>query len=149
MKINSKVLNKIIAIIGIFMMTVGNIAPIGEYAISRAIDMTGMVEAEESSNIKISAYFGKEENGEKIKSKEININSKEAKLYVDIAVLNEGYFNGEINLENSNFKISQVKESLYVKESTVKTHLLNIYNKAGCSSKAELIMLIMRAKIVA
>lgn len=45
--------------------------------------------------------------------------------------------------------VKKIAEKLYVKESTVKTHLLNIYNKAGCSSKAELIMLIMRAKIVA
>lgn len=106
-------------------MTVGNVAPIGEYAISRAIDMTGMIEAEESSNIKISAYLGKDENGEKVKNRELNIESNEGKLYVDIAVLNEGYFNGEINLENSNFKISKVKESLYVKESTESKVVLN------------------------
>ena len=44
--------------------------------------------------------------------------------------------------------IKKMAEKLFVEESTIKTHLKNIYNKVGCSNKTELLIMVMQAKLV-
>jgi len=44
--------------------------------------------------------------------------------------------------------IKKIAEKMFVEESTVKTHLKNICQKAGCSNKTELLVLAMQAKLV-
>ncbi len=44
--------------------------------------------------------------------------------------------------------IRKMAEKLFIEETTVKTHLKNIYNKVGCSNKTELLIMLMQAKLV-
>ncbi len=44
--------------------------------------------------------------------------------------------------------VKKIAEKMFVEESTVKTHLQNIYNKVGCKSKTELLVMILQAKLV-
>ena len=44
--------------------------------------------------------------------------------------------------------IKKMAEKMYVEETTVKTHLKNIYNKVGCSNKTELLVMVMQSKLV-
>ena len=44
--------------------------------------------------------------------------------------------------------IRRMAEKLFIEETTVKSHLKNICNKVGCSSKTELLILLMEAKFV-
>ena len=117
MKVN-KIMEKIIAIIVIMVMTIGNMGIVGEYAITYAIDMIKTNE----KNVEMKAYF-KDGEEEKI-SIEKNIDKTE-KLYIEVAVLNEGYFNGKISLEENNFKIKKVEKNISVKSNTEKEIELN------------------------
>ena len=44
--------------------------------------------------------------------------------------------------------IKKMAEKMFVEETTVKTHLKNIYNKVGCSNKTELLVMVMQSKLV-
>ena len=114
----NKIMKKIIAIIVIMVMTIGNMGIVGEYAITYAIDMIKTNE----KNVEMKAYF-KDGEEEKI-SIEKNIDKTE-KLYIEVAVLNEGYFNGKISLEENNFKIKKVEKNISVKSNTEKEIELN------------------------
>lgn len=97
-----KLINKMCAILMIIALTISDFLFVGKSVVSYAIDMVST----NNNNVEFVAYF-KNENEEKLDTKEIEV-GKKATLYVDIAVKNEGYFNGKIILKNSNFKI--VKE---------------------------------------
>ena len=101
----TNLINKICAILAIFALTVADFLPIGQMAVSYAIDAVKT----NNANIEFSAYF-QNENGEKVENKEVNID-KEEYLYVDVSVKNEGYFNGEIKLADNNFNIKTDKLS--------------------------------------
>ena len=96
-----KVFIKICAIMVIIALTISDFLLVGKGIVSYAIDVVKT----NSSNIEFTAYF-MDENGEKNEAIERNID-KEEYLYVDLAVKNEGYFNGSILINNSNFKISE------------------------------------------
>ena len=97
----TNLINKICAILAIFALTVSDFVFVGKSAVSYAIDAVKTNHA----NVEFSAYF-QDESGEKIEKVEENID-KESYLYVDLSVKNEGYFSGEITLENSNFNIKE------------------------------------------
>ena len=101
----TNLINKICAILAIFALTVADFLPIGQMAVSYAIDAVKT----NNANIEFSAYF-QNENGEKVENKEVNIDNEEY-LYVDVSVKNEGYFNGEIKLADNNFNIKTDKLS--------------------------------------
>ena len=102
-------LNKIIAIILIIVLTLADILVIGLNFISLAIEMV----ATSSDNVEFEAYF-KNQNNEKVTIQEFNLNAEKMYMYVDINVLEEGYFNGQISLEDSNFSIVDVTANSYV-----------------------------------
>ena len=56
------------------------------------------------ANVKFVAYF-KTEEGKEVSQTNYEINNNEMKLYMEVAVENEGYFDGVITLGNSNFKL--------------------------------------------
>ena len=60
-------------------------------------------------NVKFATYFKTEE--KEVSQKEYQIDNNEMKLYVEVSVENEGYFDGVITLEDSNFKLKQNKIS--------------------------------------
>lgn len=103
MKITGKrIIQKVVAIFIIMMMTLSDFAIVGMSAISYAMDMV----ATNSDNVEFSAYF-MNENKDKVTSTESIINAQDLKMYVEIAVKKEGYFNGQITLENSNFNLKK------------------------------------------
>ena len=109
--------NKIVPMLLIAIITMVNFMPIGKYIASYAVEMEDV-----DDNIQMAAYFleGEEE--------KINVEKKineTANLKIDIAVKNEGYFEGKINLKDSNFKISRVKENINVKSNNAKEIEIN------------------------
>ena len=98
-KIRSKI-NALIAIEVIITMALYYFILVGATTISYAIDLVKTT----NSNVNFLAYFINE-NGEKVETIEKDLEGKENYLYVDIAVQNDGYLNGKITLDNSNFNI--------------------------------------------
>ena len=97
--LKTKKLNAVIALEIILSMILYYFVLIGYTAITYAIDL---VETN-NHNVDFTAYF-MDENGEKTDIVERDINSQQY-LYIDVSVKNEGYFNGTIKIENSNFRI--------------------------------------------
>ena len=93
-----RIINKIISVIIIIMILAGNFTILGTELISYAVSNTAV------NNIEFSANFI-DENGDKINKIYQSSRDTSLKLCLSIAVKNEGYFNGAIELKNSNFKI--------------------------------------------
>ena len=113
----NSILNKIVTMIIVITMTIGNFVPIGEYMMSYAIDMESVGE-----NVQMAAYFIEGEEEKTKIEKEID---KTANLKIDIAVKNEGYFEGKISLKDSNFKIKSIKDNLNIKSNNEKEIEIN------------------------
>ena len=58
-------------------------------------------------NVEFMAYF-KDEKGNKITETDTYANSNDLKLYFQISVKQEGYFNGNIVINDANFKLKQI-----------------------------------------
>lgn len=97
--LKTKKLNAVIALEIILSMILYYFVLIGYTAITYAIDL---VETN-NHNVDFTAYFI-DENGEKKDIVEKDIKGEQY-LYIDVSVKNEGYFNGIIKIENSNFSI--------------------------------------------
>lgn len=106
-----ELLKKIVAIIIIIMMTMADFAIVGTHAVSYAIDIFHT----NNENISFFAYFINSEN-EKVTEIESDINAKEVDMYVEIALKDDGYFNGQIALGNASFNIKEeiLEENGYV-----------------------------------
>ena len=102
MNVTKKLLGKVCAIIVIVALTISDFLFVGTELASYAVDMLKT----NSSNVDFSAYFINS-NGEKVEKLEKNTDMDEEYLYIDIAVKNEGYFNGTISLHNNNFNLKQ------------------------------------------
>ena len=100
-----EIIRRIFAIIAIFTMLVTDFAPIGTGLISYAADLN---KSTNNTNIEFSAYF-KNEEGEKVS--EITTNVQELKMYAEITVKNEGYFNGALELTEGNFNFKNQIQS--------------------------------------
>lgn len=127
----TNLINKICAILAIFALTVSDFVFVGQSAVSYAIDVVKTNHA----NVEFSAYF-QDENGEKIQRIEENID-KEAYLYVDVSVKNEGYFDGEIKVADGNFNVKsdEISDGVSeIKDNVVKLKQIN----AGSTSKIKL-----------
>ena len=124
MKITEKrIIQKVVAIFIIMMMTLSDFAIVGISAISYAIDMV----ATNSDNVEFSAYFINA-NKDKVTNIESSIDAKDLKMYVEIAVKQEGYLNGQITLENSSFNLKNESSSEFVKQIEGNTVTLNKIN---------------------
>ena len=119
-------LNKVVAIILIIVLTLADILTIGVNFASLAIDMV----ATTSNNIEFEAYF-KDEKDEKVTVQEFDLNAEKIYMYVDISVLKEGYFNGKVSLENSNFSIVEVTKNSFVNNIDGNTINLNQINSGN------------------
>ncbi len=98
----NKVLKAILVVALIIALTISNFILVGMnlvYAVQSETDTTNHV------NIKFYTYFkiGEEE----LPEAEYVIDDNEMKLYMRVSVENEGYFDGVITLEESNFNIKQ------------------------------------------
>ena len=89
-----EVLKKAIAILVVMLMLVNSSALT---LISAAADNI------EKNNCSFDVYF-KDENGNKVKSIDAKMNEEDLKLYIQISVKQQGLFNGDIVLNDANFK---------------------------------------------
>jgi len=100
----NKVLKITMIMLLIIAMTMSDFIFVGMNLITYALE--DIDNSTSHNNVKFSVYF-KAESDKKVAKTEYEINSTEMKLYMEIAVQNEGYFDGVIALENSNFKLKQ------------------------------------------
>ena len=94
--------NQIIAICVIIILISANLLMVGASVISYAVELFET----NSENIEFSAYF-LNSNGEKVEEITETIDNDNIKLYMDISVKKEGYFNGTISFENCNFNLKK------------------------------------------
>ena len=125
------IIQKVIAILIIMAMTLTDFAIIGVDVVSYAVDMV----ATNNNNVEFSAYFKKD--NETFTNIDSKIDSDNLKLFVEISIKNEGYFNGQIELENSSFNFVGNYSSEYVKAVEGNTVTLNQIN-AGTTAVIEL-----------
>ena len=103
-------IQKWVAIMIILVILLGQYAITGFLATSYAIDLL----TTQSDNVQFRAYF---KNGEEeLTDIEKSIDAKDIKLKIDVAVKNEGYFNGKISLQDAGFKLGQATANDYIKE---------------------------------
>lgn len=103
-----KVLDKVIAIILIMVLTLFNFIYVGTSTISYAIGV--LTNETNNKNVKFVAYF-KTAEGKKVDVKEEKIDNSDMKMYLGISVENEGYFNGNIEVLDSNFTLKNTNTS--------------------------------------
>lgn len=103
-----KIFQKIIALLVLITMTMANFILITNNAISYAVDTISKDVATNHKNIEFSAYF-KNSKDEKVSSIEEGINSSNMKLYMGIQVKQQGYFNGKVTVNTSNFTLKETK----------------------------------------
>lgn len=125
-----RLLKKLISMLTLIVILTADFSLLGSnlisYAASNAV----------TQNIEFSAYF-KNETGEKVETKTASIKEENLKLYAEIAVKNEGYFNGTIELQDSNFKI---KDNILSNEiASIEGNKINLKQiNAGDTAKIEL-----------
>ena len=105
-----KVLKKILAILMILMVISTDFFVLGSNLVSYAAEANGTTN---NKNISFSAYF-KNEKDEKVESLSASIKNENLKMYAEISVKNDGYFNGELELQNSNFNLKKDISSKWV-----------------------------------
>lgn len=133
MSAKKELAQKVTAIIIIIIMTFADFAIVGINAISYAIDM----KITNSNNVEFCAYFV-DDNKQQVTEINSNINANDLKVYIEISVKNEGYFNGKISLENSSFRFNNknTNENEFVKEIDESNITLNQIN-AGNTAEIE------------
>jgi len=129
----NKVLKSIIATMLIIVIAMADFMLLGinlvTYA-SKSID-----DSTSNDNIKFAAYFKLNDN--ETPQIEYEMNKSDMKLYIKVGVENEGYFDGVITLENSNFKLKQAVSNSLVNKIEGNTITLNRV-RAGNTTEIEL-----------
>lgn len=128
----SKFFKITIVLLIILNLSLTNFLFVGNSLISYAFDDVNT----NNKNIEFSAYF-KDDEGNNISSLEKGFSTvNDTKLYLLLSVKNEGYFNGTIQLENSNFKLKDFQNE-YVNKVEENSVTLNQIN-AGSSVELEI-----------
>ena len=128
----NKLLKKMIAILMIMAIVATDFFVLGSNLISYAAS-NGSTNNE---NIEFSAYF-KDEEGNRVNTALESIKKSDLKMYAEIKVNNEGYFNGSIELQDSNFKIKNNIVSDYI--SSIEGNKVNLKQiNAGSTIEIEL-----------
>ena len=109
-------------------LTMANIVFVGSSLVSYAV---GDVSTSHQ-NVEFDVYF-KDSSGKKVSTLEQESGVLEQILYLQVSVKKEGYFNGDISFENTNFEIDSV-DSVYENKTSRKKILLNQIN-AGTSTE--------------
>ncbi len=127
----NKMIKKLTAILMIITILSTNFFVLGSNLISYATDLNATTN---NSNIEFSTYF-KDESGNRVDKIEENINNQDLKMFAEIKVKNEGYFNGSIELENSNFKIKDAVSTSAI--SSIEENKINL-NQINAGTTVEL-----------
>ena len=99
-----KFLQVITAMLLIVTLTMANFVLLCVDVVSYAAEIINMESSTNHRNVEYMAYF-KDAAGNKIDSLDAKTNSEDLKLYFQVSVKKEGYFNGNITLNNANFKL--------------------------------------------
>ena len=126
-----KLLKKLLVVLLIIMLLSTDFLVLGSNLISYAEELDSKTNNE---NIEFSAYF-KDESGAKIDNISTSIKAENLKLYAEITVKNEGYFNGAIELVDSNFKIKNNVSSEYI--SSIEDNKVNL-KQINAGNKVEI-----------
>jgi len=127
-----RILQKIVALLLIMIMTIADFSIIGENLISYAIDRV----ATNSDNVEFFAYFINNQ-GEKVANIESPIDVNDLTMNIEVAVKNEGYFYGKIELGDSSFKFVKNMSNDYIKE--IKDNVITLNQiKAGTTANIEI-----------
>ncbi|MCI8470865.1 MAG: hypothetical protein HFJ35_05260 [Clostridia bacterium] len=111
-----------VILVMILTMTMTNFIFVGKNLISYAVDNVGT----NHKNVEFKAYF-KDGEGKEAITLEKEAYTEETFLYLRVDVKKEGYFNGEIVLEDSNFTLKE-SDSAYVNKIENNTIYLNQIN---------------------
>lgn len=97
-------LKAIVSMVLVITLTMSNFVFLGANFVSYALDSLNQSNETNNKNVKFSVYF-KTDSGEKVDTKEEKIAEQNMKLYLAVSVQNEGYFNGNVKILDSNFKL--------------------------------------------
>ena len=128
-----KLLKKMLVIALIFSLTMVNFLFVGFNMVSYAADVLTQSSSTNNKNVEFTAYF-KNDTGEKVYSKDETINAEDLKLYMEISV-KEGYFNGKVELKESNFTIKPEKLSDSI--NSIQGNTINL-NQINAGDKVEI-----------
>lgn len=120
-----------VILVMILTMTMSNFVLVGNYFVSYAVDSI----TTNHQNIEFKAYF-KDGEGKEVTTLGKTADEEKTFLYLRVNVKREGYFNGEITLENSNF-ILKSSDSAYVNKIENNTIYLNQIN-VGASEEIKI-----------
>ena len=102
----SRIFEKLIAVMLVIILTGINMAVIGEYTIAYALsdsELNNQKTSTNNKNVEFNSYFEGETH-----IKAFDMDSQEAKIYLNVKVNNAGYLeNGTIEFNNTNFKIKE------------------------------------------
>lgn len=123
-----------IVILLIITLTMTNFIFLGSSLISYAVDDTST----NHKNIEFDAYF-KNSNGQKTTTVERTADIQEISLYLDINVNTEGFFVGQVKLDNSNFDIvgSESEFVSKISENTIYLNQLDVGTNAEIEVKVK------------
>ncbi len=96
------IIKSIVSALLILTLTSANFILLGVNTITYAAEAFTLSSETSHKNVSFMAYFKDGEN--KVESKDVATNEENATLYLQIGVSQEGYFNGKITLQDSNFK---------------------------------------------
>jgi len=99
----NKVLKATIAVVLIMAMVIADFVIVGMELVTYALE--NMDNLTNHQNVKFAVHF--KTGDEEIIESEYEIVDGEMKLYLKVAVENEGYFDGVVTLENANFKLKE------------------------------------------
>ncbi len=112
-----------ISIALIITLTAINFIFVGANAVTYAVDAIAQKKATSHKNIEFMAYFKEGEN--QVSEYGAKANATDLMLYLQIAVKQEGYFNGKVSLQNSNFKFKTNSEDERINNITENSIELN------------------------
>ncbi len=100
---NKKILKTITILMLIATLTMANFVLLCADVVTYATDAINSEKTTNNKNVEFTAYL-KNEKGEKISNLDAKMNANDLKLYFQITVKQEGLFNGNIVLNDANFK---------------------------------------------
>lgn len=126
-----KVFKVCIVLMLVLAMTMTNFVFVGSSLISYAFDDIST----NNKNVEFGVYF-KDDNGGQVSSIEKSVYSEDIKLGIHLKVKQQGYFNGKIELQNSNFTLKETQND-YINKIEGNTITLNQIN-AGSEVELEI-----------
>lgn len=99
-----KILQVITSLLLIITLTMANFLLLCVDVVSYAADVINVDKSTNHKNVEFMAYF-KDKEGNKITEMDSYTNNDDLKIYFQVSVKKEGYFNGNIVLNNANFKL--------------------------------------------